>query len=202
MKRYYHFTGDRLRDGRELPKVGVWLIHRGKLEPCQSGLHASEHPFDALQFAPGPMLHLVELGRKIIPHDGNKVVARRRKIVATVDATDLLRKFARRVALDVLPLWPNAPEVVKQFLTTGDESLRDAAWAAARAAAWAAARDAAWAAARDAAWAAAWDAAWAAARDAAWAAARDAAWAAAWNKYKVWFLEMVEVEFQQSGGAK
>jgi hypothetical protein len=40
------------------------------------------------------------------------------------------------------------PDIVRDYLTTLDETYRDAAWAAARAAAW----DAARAAARDAAW--------------------------------------------------
>jgi len=207
-KYYYHFTGDTLRDGSPLPPVGKWLTHRGEIEPCKRGLHASEHPIDALQYAPGTKLHLVELGKVVISHGDpvDKVVSNRRRIIKTIDAQELLRAFARRCASDVLHLWA-APDVVRKYLTTGDESIRAAAWDAARAAAW----DAAWAAARDAAWAAAWDAAWAAARDAArdaaWAAARAAAWAAARaaardaagdaardaarDKYREWFKQMV-----------
>ena len=94
------------------------------------------------------------------------------------DATPVYRAFAREEALRVAHLW-KAPPVVLQYLRTGDESIReaayDAAWAAtedaARVATWAAASDAARAAASDAARAAAWDATWAAARAAAWAAA-------------------------------
>jgi hypothetical protein len=69
----------------------------------------------------------------------------------------MLRYFARTQAMSVAHLW-DAPDVVAEFLMTGDESIRaaarDAARAAARAAAWAAARDAARDAARAAAWAA------------------------------------------------
>jgi hypothetical protein len=101
---------------------------------------------------------------------------------------------ARRIAMDVLPLWNRpVPEVVKRYIETGESDIKDAAWAAAWDAwdAW----DAAGAAARDAAMDAAWDAAWDAgsaaryaardaaryaARDAAMDAARDAARAAAW----------------------
>jgi len=82
-------------------------------------------------------------------------------------------------ALSVVHLW-DAPDVVLDYLMTGDKSIRDAAWAAARIAARDAARYAAWAAARVAARDAARYAAWAAARAAAWDAARYAAWAAAW----------------------
>ena len=175
----YHFTGHVLRDGSPIPAVGEWLVHHGQLELCRSGLHWSIEPFDALQYAPGPLLHKVEYRGKIIKGE-DKGVSSKRCILATIDATDLLRSFGRQCALDVIHLW-DAPPVVIEYLKTGNEKLRAAARAAARDAAWAAARDAAaWDAAWDAARAAAWDAAaWdAAAWDAARAAARDAAWAA------------------------
>ena len=176
--RAWHFVNKTLRDGSQIPSDGEWLHYTGNLVMCESGLHASKDPFDALQYAPGEMLCLVECDGHII--EGNdKLVCSQRKIVARMDATEMLRYFARMQALSVVHLW-DAPDVVLDYLMTGDESLRDAARAAAGAAAW----DAARAAARDAAWAAAWDAARAAARDAAWAAARDeslrdAAWDAA-----------------------
>jgi hypothetical protein len=193
----WHFVGDKLRGGRPVPKDGVWLEHNGELSLCESGLHWSRDPFDALQYAPGPVLCLVEVGGEIIEGD-DKGISTRRKIIARMDATELLRYFARMQALSAIHLNEDlcGNETVVDYLMTGDESLRDAAWDAARdaarAAAWHAERDAAMAAARAAAWhaeraaamaaamAAAWHAAMAAARDAAWAAARDAAWAAAW----------------------
>jgi hypothetical protein len=161
---------------------------------CERGLHGSLDPFDALTYAPGETLCRVQLGGTIIQGD-DKCVATRRKIVTRVDATSLLWSFARSCALDVVKLW-DAPPVVVQYLTTGEESLRaaarDAAWAdagdAARAAARYAARYAAWADARYAAWAdagaAAGDAAGAAAQDAARYAAGDAAGDAA--RYAAW----------------
>jgi hypothetical protein len=181
VKKYYHFTGQKLRDGRPLPAVGEWLEHDGKVEMCVSGLHASAAPFDALQFAPGEMLHQVEL-EGIVETQSDKIVAKRRKILASIDATPLLRLFARQQALSVIHLW-DCPAITKEYLETGREDIRAAAgaaaWAAARARAWDAAGAAAWAAARAAAWDAAWAAAGDAARDAAWAAARARAWAAA-----------------------
>ena len=99
-----------------------------------------------------------------------------------------LREFARWCALQVIHLW-DAPDVVREYLETGDETLRVVAWDAARAsrdvadAVWNATRAAACAASRDASRAAAQDASWAA-TDAARAAA-DAAWdtsqAVAWD---------------------
>jgi len=147
MKTYYHFTGDKLRDGRPIPAVGEWLNHEGQIEMCVSGLHASAHPFDALKYAPGNLLHKVIL-KDIVEKQDDKVVARSRKIVATIDATELLRRFARQQALSVVHLW-DAPPVVKEYLETGNEELRAAAWNAVRAAAWDAAGDAAGDAARE-----------------------------------------------------
>src|SRR5271166_2129762 len=129
---YYHFTGTKLRDGRPIPPVGVWLEHTGKLEMCASGFHASPTAFDALRYAPGVYLHQVELDGEIL-HQADKSVARRRRVVASVDATDLLRRFARTVALKVVHLW-EAPSVVIEYLQTGDETKREAAGAAAEAA--------------------------------------------------------------------
>jgi hypothetical protein len=221
----YHFVGDTLRDGRSIPADGEWLEHTGPVTICETGLHASLHPFDALQYAPGSVLCLVEC-EDIVTAQDDKLVCRRRRIVKRIDATKLMRQYACICALSVIDKW-DAPDVVRRYLETGDKSIReaargavwdaarDAAWAAAmgaawdaawdaarhaaRAAAWDAARAAAWdaarAAARDAAWDAAWHAARHAARAAAWAAARAAAWDAARDVHKQKFLEMVEEAF-------
>ena len=111
---------------------------------CERGLHASLHPFDALQYAPGETLCLVELDGEILRGD-DKVCARKRKIIARFDATDLLRDQARKSALSVIHLW-DAPAVVREYLETGDETKRAAAMAAARDAASDTAWDAAYAA--------------------------------------------------------
>jgi len=202
----YHFTSETLRDGSPIPKKGEWLLHKGPVIPCQSGLHASLHPFDALKYAPGNFLHLVEVGGEIKKHNDDKIVSSKRKILKTIDAEKLMRDFARWNALQVLHLWPNPPEVVVQYIKTGDESIRAAAWDAARDAAWAAARDvardaaraAAWAASRAAVWDAARDAALAAALAAAWAAARDVARDAFIKKSRRKFASMVNAAFENA----
>ncbi|HEX7051764.1 MAG TPA: hypothetical protein VF188_16280 [Longimicrobiales bacterium] len=167
-------------DGR---KIAVGETHEidGKPKLCERGLHASQRVIDALDYAPGPILYRVRLSGAIV-HDDDKASATRRTYLAEIDATEMLRAFARSCARDVIDLW-DAPEIVKRYLETGDETIRAAAWAAAWAAgAGAAATAAAWAAraAADAAWAAAW-AAGGAATAAAWAAwaAAGAAWATA-----------------------
>jgi hypothetical protein len=198
----YHFTSEKLRNGDAIPPVGVWLKYTGPVVPCESGLHMSRDPFDALAYAPGHLLHKVQLRGGLVSHGNpiDKWVGRERKIVASIDATGLLWEFARWNAKQVLHLW-DAPQVVKDYLDTGDEKLRaaaedaaqsaardaarDAAWDAARSAAWSAAEDAAQSAAQSAAGSAAEDAAWSAAEDAAqsaaWSAAEGAAWSAAWD---------------------
>ena len=214
----WHFVGDTLRDGRPIPPDGEWLVHAGPAKICSTGLHASRRPWHALKYAPGPVLCRVECD-DVVTEEDDKLVCRRRRIIERAGITETLRYFARMQALSVIHLYDNPPDVVLDYLMTGDESIRDAARDAARAAAWdaagaaardaagAAARDAARAAARDAAWdaarAAAWDAAGAAARDAAWdaarAATRDAAWdaagAAAWAASRTEFDALIYEQF-------
>lgn len=204
----YHFTGNRLRDGRPVPPIGETLVHEGEIVWCRSGFYASPTAWDALPYALGERLHRV-LCEDIERAEANKFVCRRLTIIATIDATDLLRKFARKCALDVIHLW-DAPQVVVDYLTTGDETLRKAAQEAARAAArstaWAsrAARAAARAAreataatcdAARAAWTTAWEAA-GAALDATWTAlAALAALDAAGEAQKARFNDMVDAAF-------
>jgi len=207
---YYHFAAvdadgtPRLGygDGREI-RVGETLTVEGDPVLCRYGLHASARILDALRYAQSDKLALcrVTLGGAVA-HGNDKSAATERTVTAMIDAeaTDaLLREFARWCALQVIPLW-DAPDVVRQYLETGDESIRaaawDAAWDAAWAAAWAAARNAARDAARDAARAAAWDAARDAARAAAWDAARDAAWAAAWAAQEEQVRRMFDAALQ------
>ena len=131
----WHFAGDTLRDGRPLPPDGVWLKHTGPIKICESGLHASISPFDALQYAPGPILCRVAVRGEIVQQE-DKLVASERMIICRMDATELLRYFARMQALYASQYWEeNPPDVVLDYLMSGDESIR----AAARAAAWASA---------------------------------------------------------------
>lgn len=181
----WHFTDHtemlRFGDGRKVV-VGERLTIDGEPILYQRGLHAATTVLDALTYAPGPILHRVKLSGKIVRRSG-RACATERTSLAKIDATDLLWRFARKCALNVIHLW-DAPQVVRDYLETGDEKLRGAAHAATRRAT----KDAAWDAeglpARNAARAAegaavsapAWDAAWDAARYAADAAARTAAW--------------------------
>jgi hypothetical protein len=201
----WHFVSDKLRDGRPIPADGVEMIHDGRIVICESGLHASRKIIDALRYAPGDTVCRVEM-RSVFEEQDDKLVAASRTILWRTDAKLVLREFARRCASDVLHLW-DAPEVVREYLRTGDPSLRavsekaaweKAAWEktaalAAALAARAAALEAALAAAAAAAAARA-AAARAAALEAALAAAAAAraARAAAKDKYDGWLVEMIE----------
>ena len=221
MKEYWWFSEKDHKigygDGREAA-IGVTHAVDGPIKLCEKGLYASPKALDALQYASGPCAWLVGLGGSILDGGDKSCAAERTYIAGGVDTTEVLRAFARRVALDVAHLW-SMSDVVRSYLETGDKSISaaasDAAWnaasdaasaatnyaasAAAWAAAWTAASDAAWTAARDAAS----DAASYAARAAAWNAARDAAWTAvrdaAREKYAGWLDEMLRAAIKMEG---
>lgn len=130
----WHFVGDTLRNGDPIPPDGKWLEYSGPVKICESGLHASKHPFDALQYSLGNTLCLVDVD-DVVEEESDKLVCRKRKIIKRMDFENQLRAFARQQALKVLHLW-DVPEIVKRYLETGDESIRDKAWASA----WVAAR--------------------------------------------------------------
>jgi hypothetical protein len=127
----WHFVDKTLRDGSPVPADGEWLVHTGPVSMCKSGLHYSLDPFDALKYAPGPVLCRVDID-DVVATDPEKGVCRRRKIVKRGDMTEALRYFARLQALSVIHLW-DAPDIVLDYLMTGDN-----AYAAANAAAYAA----------------------------------------------------------------
>ena len=133
----------------EPAEVGRTDHAEGAIIPCQNGLHGSPTPWDALQYAGGPVLWVVELAGEIVSHGDpvDKHAASERKYISKIDLTKTLCSFAARRALTVIHLW-NAPEFVKEYLTKtanfdDAESIRAAARDAARAAATAAAWDAA-----------------------------------------------------------
>jgi Arc/MetJ family transcription regulator len=168
----WHFVADILRDGQPVPPHGVTLTHSAPLIMCQSGLHASLHPFDALPYAPGPNLCLVACGGDIL-YSADKIACTERTIVARMDATPLLRYCARQRALSVVHLW-DAPQLVLDYLM-GDDTLRAAALSVAQRTVQYASRPAVRYASGSAAASAAEYAATSAARSAAWSAAEAAA---------------------------
>ena len=165
MKRTFgwHFVGERLHNGEPIPPDGKWLIWKGPLVMCTSGLHVGITPWDALQYAPGSTLCFIEYGGEMFSQ-ADKHCCRRRRIIARMDATEMLRYFARMRALSVSHLWADTDDLndlVLDYFMTGNPDTRVSAWASARDSA----RDSAWASARESAWASARDSAWASARN-------------------------------------
>lgn len=211
----WHFTnGMHLRDGTPL-EVGKTYRHKGDVVMCKSGYHASEQILDALGYAPGKQVSRVELwGDVKVGND--KIVARNRRVLWTLDATLILHEFACRVAetvlakddkpdprsvaaIDAKRRWMRGEISDKELAAAGAAALA-AAWTAAGTAAEAAAWAAAGVATRTAAWTAAWTAVLAAAGAAAGVATRDAAgaaewaakWAAKWAEYNALLTQMIE----------
>ena len=119
-------------DGRKI-KLGITHKVKGEIIPCKNGLHLSPKILDALIYAPGNIIYMVEGTGTIVPH-GNPIdkyaCSERTYISGGIDASKTISKFARLCALDVIHLW-DAPEVVVRYLKTGDVDIRDLARAAA-----------------------------------------------------------------------
>jgi hypothetical protein len=195
----WHFVPSSLKlaHSGEPVEVGRTYHAKGKIVPCENGLHGSIRLLDALQYASSSILTRCSYGGEIV-RQNDKLAASERTILwigdigpilhegACVFAEAALRKAKMTdprswAAIEAKRKWLRGEIADKELAAAGDAAW-DAAGAAARDAARAAARAAAWAAARAAAWDAAWAAAWAAAR----AAARAAAWAAAWAEQNDW----------------
>jgi len=94
-----------------------------ELELCHHGMHGSLNILDALKYAPGNVITWCEFGGQII-YGKDKLVADWRKPLWVYNATLILQEFSRWCALQVAHLW-KCPDVVKQYLETGDEALRE-----------------------------------------------------------------------------
>ena len=118
-----------------------------RVTPCEFGLHASEWLVDAIKFASGPILCLVEVWGDIARHGDDIIAGRHRKVLEMHDVTRDLREYACDVAQfalenelsfgrDVDPRSYDAIATARAF-ASGDASLQDldtAAHAAAHAA--------------------------------------------------------------------
>jgi len=122
----WHFCRNwQLMDGRKL-SIGKTYRHKGKLVLCSRGLHASQRAIDALFYGQGGVVSRVQCGGEILL-DSDKLVCSRRKVVWAADVSDIIQKFQRLCALDVIHLW-EPPDVVVQYLKTGDGSLMTTAF--------------------------------------------------------------------------
>jgi hypothetical protein len=128
----WHFGGTHLGydDGRR-----IVIGRRQRFRPtktdrslamCECGMHASRRILDALAGARGDIIYRVEVSGQIL-EEPDKLCAEYRKPLWRINGRELLRRFARLCALDVVGNW-QAPEVVLRWLKTGDESLRKVAY--------------------------------------------------------------------------
>jgi hypothetical protein len=180
MKALYFAQNDKKLRYDDNRKIIVGETHKVDCVPkcCEVGLHGSVKAMDALNYAPGSILYLVEIEGDI-DKNSDKICGTSRKYLDEFNVTDLLRKFAKSQALiniDKIKDYCSEDDfnVVLDFLNGNDE-LRESAWSA-ELAAWSEARSAAWSA-ELAAWSEARSAAWSA-ESAAWSAAESAVWSA------------------------
>jgi len=203
----YHFLRADMTagSGSEPPwKRGQRREIKGRLTLCERGYHSAPSWYDALQYAPGPVACIVQIGGEI-KRDDTKAVSQFRKLVRYRNVERELRLFAvseARLALSAERKAGREPDkrswdvlrVARLFVdgkatdaqlsaaeSAAESAARSAARSAAESAAESAARSAAESAARSAAESAALSAAESAARSAAWSAALSAAWSAAWS---------------------
>ena len=141
MRAFYFSNSDkklRHNDGRQIRKGRT---HKVKCDPvlCERGLHASERLIDALKYAPGNHLWLVDLKGEIVTGD-DKAVAVERKYIDGFDATDLLYEFSRKVALiNIKKIYKYCSQkdydLIVNYLETGNAKIQSAAWSPAMSAA-------------------------------------------------------------------
>ncbi len=123
---YWFTKADTLSHGDGRPIiVGKYHDLRGEsIRLCEYALHASQHPADALEYARGNILYQVACSGTVIEAH-NKLGCSRRKYLARIDATAFLWQFARECALSVIDKW-DAPAIVREYLETGRDELREA----------------------------------------------------------------------------
>ena len=160
VRAYYFASKDkklRYGDGRDIVVGDTHSVclKKRSLRLCSWGLHASERAIDALSYAPGSILYIVELSGKI-DTGKDKLCAEHRTYIQEIDADKLLREFARKQALlNIEKIYPYVTTKEKESILTYlegkdlSESAARSARSAARSAAWSArsaARSAAWSA--------------------------------------------------------
>ena len=103
----YHFLRSDMTtaSGNEPPwTVGETRHIAGTPVMCERGYHSSPTWFDALQYAPGPIACIVEVGGTILT-DTDKQVSTERTLVDCRDAAKVLRLFACDCAEHVLHIY-------------------------------------------------------------------------------------------------
>ena len=118
MKGYWFSREDGTTKHLEDPaEVGKTHTFEGDPVPCQAGLHFSPTPWDAVQYACGPIMWEVEGPDDAVPHGDpiDKHAGKWRKYLRRVDLAKTCRLFAAQEALSVVDKW-DAPAIVREYL--------------------------------------------------------------------------------------
>jgi len=136
MKAFYFSANRKLRYG-DNRCIRIGRTHRvvGKPSPCVFGLHGCKRLIDALGYAPGNILYLVELSGDIVCNE-DKCAATERTYIASFNAEKHLQEFARKQALINIEKIKNycsynGFDIINRWLLTGDISLKSAAYSVA-----------------------------------------------------------------------
>ena len=129
--RYFYFSKDDKKlcyDDNRVIKAGITHKVGGEHGLCGHGLHASKNIIDALRYAPGNHLWIVELSGEVV-HCRDKSYATERKYICGANIEKILNKFAREQALvNIKLIKPHCTnenyDLVVKWLETGDETLR------------------------------------------------------------------------------
>ena len=132
-EQYYYFASkDRqLRHGdHRCIEEGLTHTVEPSLDQCDHALHAHRRAIDALRYAHGPLICIVELGGETL-HGDRRLVATKRTYLKVIDGEVLISKFCRRCDLDTLELWERlfgGPGSIRSHLGTGNWGMREYAW--------------------------------------------------------------------------
>ena len=128
VKAWYFSTAEkklRYGDDRHIA-IGTTHEVEGKPLCCAHGLHGCEMILDALNYAPGTIIWIVELDGAMDIQDDKVAATSRTYLHGGIDVLPIILAWSRRVALDVAHLW-DIPEIVRRYLETGDQAIAGAA---------------------------------------------------------------------------
>jgi len=139
-------------NGDQKWKKGVWVNHKGELELCESGLHASRTPLQSLQYVYGDNWWIVGARGKFKEDKNDKFVCSEMRIIKRLPVKKILVKFAilcaKRCLKNYEKEYPNdnrprkSIEAAERYYKNPSKKNKDVAEAAARSAARYAARSA------------------------------------------------------------
>ena len=130
---YYYFANKNHRLGygdNRLIKKGVTHTVEPSLDQCDHALHAYRRAIDALRYAHGPVICIVELGGEIL-HGDTRSFATERTYLEVIDGEALISEFCHRCDLDTLELWERlfgGPGSIRSHLGTGSWGMREWTW--------------------------------------------------------------------------